>query len=47
MKKIMVTILVAIIIITGIVLIKKSSKNLDEVLAQFKSGIIQRYWITL
>ena len=44
MKKIIVAIIVAILIIIGIVLIKKSNKNIDEVLAQFEKHEIDGYY---
>ena len=44
MKKIIVATIVAILIIIGIVLIKKSNKNIDEVLAQFEKHEIDGYY---
>ena len=44
MKKIIVAIIVVILIITGIVLSKKSNKNIDEVLAQFEKHETDGYY---
>ena len=44
MKKIIVAIIVVILIITVIVLIKKSNKNIDEVLAQFEKHETDGYY---
>lgn len=44
MKKIIITILVTIMIIVGIVLIRKSNKNVDEVLAQFDTHETDGYY---